>query len=94
MIVLSPDAILDVERLRDFLAPINPEAAQRALAAIWSAIERLQEFPAMGTPTADADIRQIVIHFGSSGYIVRYARLPDSGDILITRIWHGRETRT
>ncbi len=71
MIFLSPDAVLDIERLRDFLAPVNPEAAQRALSAIWSAVERLQEFPAMGMQTVDADIRQIVIRFGSSGYIVR-----------------------
>jgi toxin ParE1/3/4 len=53
-----------------FLHRSNPEAAQRALSAIWSAVERLQEFPAMGMQTVDADIRQIVIRFGSSGYIV------------------------
>jgi toxin ParE1/3/4 len=60
---------------------------------IWSAIDRLQEFPDLGMPTADADIRQIVIRFGASGYIVRYASRED-GNILITRIWHGREART
>jgi len=44
-------------------------------------------------PTEDADIRQIVIRFGASGYIVRYVIIPETGDILITRVWHGRETR-
>jgi hypothetical protein len=44
--------------------------------------------------TEDADIRQIVVRFGASGYIVRYAALLGEGDILITRIWHGREART
>jgi hypothetical protein len=44
--------------------------------------------------TEDADIRQIVVRFGASGYIVRYASLPADGDILITRIWHGREARS
>ena len=48
----------------------------------------------MGMPTGDADIRQIVVRFGSSGYIVRYAVLPGEDTILITRIWHGREART
>jgi toxin ParE1/3/4 len=57
------------------------------------AIERLQEFPDLGMTTEDADIRQIVIRFGASGYIVRYVALADKGDILITRIWHGREAR-
>ena len=93
MILLSPDAVLDVERVRGFLDRQNPDAAKRALAAIWRALEQVQVFPKMGTPTADIDIRQIVVHFGSSGYIVRYTVLPESGDILVTRLWHGREAR-
>jgi plasmid stabilization system protein ParE len=44
-------------------------------------------------PTSEADIRQIVIRFGESGYIIRYSALPEAGQILITRIWHGREAR-
>jgi toxin ParE1/3/4 len=93
MILLSPDAVEDVERLRLFLDQHNPSAAQRALASIWRAIERLQEFPDLGMPTADAELRQIVVRFGASGYIVRYAVLAETQDILITRIWHGREAR-
>ncbi len=93
MILLAPDAVADVERVRNFLDRRNPQAAQRALAAIWRALEQVQIFPELGAPTADADIRQIVVRFGASGYIVRYAALPDTGDILITRIWHGREAR-
>ena len=93
MILLSPDAISDVERVRGFLDQRNPDAAKRALAAIWRALEQTQVFPELGSPTADHDIRQLVVRFGSSGYIVRYAVLPDSGDILVTRIWHGREAR-
>ena len=94
MILLSPDAVEDVERLRTFLDRNNPDAARRALALIWTAIDRLQEFPNLGMPTADTDIRQIVVRFGASGYIVRYAILPGDEDILVTRIWHGREART
>jgi plasmid stabilization system protein ParE len=93
VILLSRDAVEDVERLRIFLDRANPGAAWRALTLIWTAIERLQDFPALGMPTADPDIRQIVLRFGVSGYIVRYAVLPETADILITRIWHGREAR-
>jgi plasmid stabilization system protein ParE len=93
MILLSRDAIEDVERLRTFLDHANPGAARRALALIWTAIERLQDFPALGMPTEDPDIRQIVIRFGASGYIVRYAILPETADVLVTRLWHGREAR-
>jgi plasmid stabilization system protein ParE len=93
MIVFSPDALADIERLRTFLDQANPGAAKRAVAAILMAIERLREFPDLGMATGDADIRQIVIRFSASGYIVRYAVLAETGDILITRIWHGREAR-
>ena len=93
MILLSPDAGEDIERLRAFLDHANPGAARRALALIWTAIERLQDFPALGMPTEDPDIRQIVIHFGASGYIIRYAILHETADVLITRVWHGREAR-
>lgn len=66
MILLSPDAVEDVERLRAFLDQNNPDAARRALALIWTAIGRLQEFPELGMPTGDADIRQIVVRFGAA----------------------------
>jgi plasmid stabilization system protein ParE len=93
MILISPDAVEDVERLRSFLDQNNPDAARRALASILAAIGRLQDFPDLGMPTSEADIRQIVVRFGGSGYIIRYSALPEAGQILITRIWHGREAR-
>jgi plasmid stabilization system protein ParE len=48
MIVFSPDALADVERVRTFLDEANPGASRRATAAILMAIERLQEFPYLG----------------------------------------------
>jgi toxin ParE1/3/4 len=74
MIFLSPDAAEDVERLRTFLDSNGPEAAKRALATIWKALERLHEFPDLGAPTSDADIRQMTIRFGNYGYIARLHR--------------------
>src|SRR5262245_20275933 len=92
MILLSPEAASDMKRLREFLDTKSPDAAKRALNAIWSAFEKVQRFPELGRPTAKADIRQIVIRFGSAGYVSRYTVLP-SGNILILRIWHSREAR-
>lgn len=94
MILLSPEAASDIERVREFLDSNNPEAVKRALRVIFAALDKLQDFPDLGRPTEDADIRQIVIRFGAAGYIVRYTILPDSGDVLVLRIWHGREART
>ena len=93
MILLSRDAVEDVERLRTFLDDVNPIAARRAMESISAAIERLQDFPALGMSTEDPGIRQIVVRFAGSGYIVRYVILAETDDILITRIWHGREAR-
>lgn len=93
MIHLSPDAASDLERVREFLDVNNPEAAKRALRTIFMALERVEEFPDLGRPTEDADIRQIVIPFGAAGYIVRYTILPENGGVLVLRLWHGREAR-
>jgi len=93
MIHLSPEAAADVARVREFLDINNPEAAKRALRAIFAALERVEKFPDLGRPTKDADIRQIVIPFGAAGYIVRYTILPENGDVLVLRLWHGREAR-
>jgi plasmid stabilization system protein ParE len=80
VILLSPEVVSDIERLRTFIGERNPFAAIRAPTEIWTAIERLQEFPDLGMPTDEPDIRQMIIRFGSSGYIVRYASLPERGD--------------
>ncbi len=93
MILLSPDAALDIERLREFLEVKDASAARRALQAIWAAFEKIEDFPALGRPTEDDQIRQVVIRFGRTGYVDRYTVLPGSRHILILRIWHGREAR-
>jgi hypothetical protein len=46
MILLSPDAVEDVERLRTFLDQKNPDAARRALAE--TAIDRFQPVGRIG----------------------------------------------
>jgi toxin ParE1/3/4 len=93
MIRFAPDAIADLARVREFLDVNNPEAAKRALRVIFAAIERVEQFPALGRSTADLDVRQIVIPFGSACYVLRYTILQESDDVLVLRLWHGREAR-
>jgi plasmid stabilization system protein ParE len=50
MIFLSPHAVSDIERVREFLDINNPEAAKRALGTIFAALERLQNFPISTAP--------------------------------------------
>lgn len=93
MILLSPEAVSDVQRIRSFLGEKNPRAAQRAVGAIWAALHRAEQFPNLGRPTASSEVRQIVVPFGARGYILRYRILPEDGSILVTRVWHARERR-
>ena len=94
MIVFSPDSLSDIDRVREFLDINNPEAAKRAMRVIFAALDTLLEFPELGHATSDADIRQIIVRFGAAGYVVRYTILPETGDVLVLRLWHGREARS
>ena len=93
MIRFTAAAVSDLERLKNFLSDRNSKAAERALTQIWLAIEQLDKFPRLGMVTDDPDIRQVLVRFGSSGYLIRYAPTAVTGDIIITRVWHGREKR-
>lgn len=94
MIELSPEANSDARRIRNYLRAKNPLAAKRAIATIWSALQALEQIPALGRPTEKPNIRQIVVPFGRSAYIVRCRVLSGSGTIFVIRIWHSREART
>jgi len=76
-----------------FSIPVCPAPSERALIAIKTAVERVERFPELGRPTGDPELRQIVVPFGTAGYIVRYSVMPDDKSILVVRVWHGRETR-
>jgi len=85
-----PDALVDVARMYDFLAPFSPMAAQRAAAVISEAADRVAENPLIGARRAE--FREWTAKFGRSAYILRYAILDDGG-VLITHVWHSRELR-
>ncbi len=85
-----PDALGDIERLYDFLAPASPAAARRAALVIIEAADKIAAIP--GIETHFAEFKEWRAKFGNSAYILRYCVLPD-GDVLITRVWHSRELR-
>lgn len=92
-LVVSPEAAADLNRLRSFLADQNPDAAQRAVAFLVEAIQSLDTFPDRGRPTGIESVRELIVPFGSSAYVLRYAHLPDTDEVIVLRIWHGREQR-
>ncbi len=90
---LSREAAADLARLHDFLAPADTAVAQRAVATIVEAIDSLETFAARGRPVDISDMRELIVPFGQSAYVVRYACLTRSDEIVVLRIWHGREQR-
>jgi plasmid stabilization system protein ParE len=92
-LIVSPDAVADLIRLRAFLADKNPDAAQRAVARLVRAIESLDTFPGRGRPTGVEGVRELIVPFGSSAYVLRYAHSADADEVVVLHIWHGREQR-
>ena len=78
-----PDALRDVGRLYDFLAPASPAAARRAATVIVEAADKIAAIPGIGTRCAE--FREWRAKLRNSAYILRYCVLPE-GDILITRV--------
>ena len=51
-------------------------------------------FPGRGRASGIVGLRELVVPFGRSAYVVRFAHDPQRQEIVIVRIWHGREART
>ncbi|WP_330628260.1 type II toxin-antitoxin system RelE/ParE family toxin [Thioclava sp. FTW29] len=87
----APAAIRDLQRLRDFLRPKNPDAARRAGEAIRQGVKILGAHPHLGRMVDDLpeEFREWPIEFGDSGYVARYRIDEDAVTILVIR--HQRE---
>lgn len=80
----------DLERLYAFLAPKNEKAAGAAILNLTLASERLLGHPRLGVRLSIYEVRE-VRHVLVGDYDLRYEIEGD--DILIVRVWHGRENR-
>ncbi len=76
--------------LHAFIAAKSPRSAKRATQRIIEGIDLLALFPHSGI-VVNGDIRNAFIRFGRNGYAVRYKI--DADTVLITRIWHSKESR-
>ncbi len=90
-LIVSEAAIAELKRLHVFLAENSPAAADRAIAALVGAIQSLDLFPERGRPSTIPDLRELIVLFGRFGYVLRYAYSASTEEVVIIRIWHGRE---
>ena len=80
----------DLERLHEFLAPVNKPAAARAVKALVAGPTLLLEHPRIGERLeefAPREVRRIFV----DAYEMRYEIQGET--IYILRLWHGRGDR-
>lgn len=91
-IIWTQSATDDLNRHYDFIKLNNLDAAARAVKAIVTSAESLQENPRRGAIVDEvAGLRKLLVSFGKYGYIIHYVILED--DVIILRVYHGRENR-
>ncbi len=89
-IVWHHEAILDQQRLFDYLKSVNPAAARKAAELIREGEQSLQAWPNRCRPMNDGSgRRELIIQFGSGAYVLRYVL--EGEFIYILRVWHSKE---
>ena len=83
-------ALADLERLYEFLEPVNAQAAARAVQALAAAPGRLLKHPRLGERLYEfesREVRRILV----GRYEIRYEI--QASTIFVLRLWHSREDR-
>lgn len=86
------EAKSDLERMYGFLAEQDLEAAERALDVIDRAWTILEEFPFSCRKAKDSNpfVREIVIPFGSSGYVALF-EIENQQTVTVLAVRYQRE---
>lgn len=90
-LVYTGQALLDLERLSDFLLDTEPLAAQDTIDLIFDALEILVQHPEIGRKVHFGQ-RELVISRGRTGYLALYRFLPHIDRILVLALRHQRES--
>ena len=89
-VVYVDEALLDLERLFDFIAEQDLEAAVRAVRHIRETVELLERHPMIGRP-AEEGLRELVISYGKSGYVALYEFVETEDVVLVLALRHQSE---
>ena len=84
-------ALADLERIVDFLRDEEPELAQRVVLRVSEAVSILREHPLIGR-RVEADLRELVISSGRTGYVALYRYLEREEVVLVLALRHQRES--
>ena len=86
----SARALPDLERLVEFLLESDPAAALETADLITEAVQVLRNDPLVGR-ACEAELRELVISRGRSGYLALYDYVEAQDVVLILAIRHQRE---
>jgi plasmid stabilization system protein ParE len=87
---ITARALLDLERLFDFIATVDPDRVRETIASVRRAFELLAEHPLLGR-AAEEGRRELVLSRGRFGYMAKYRWLPADDVVLILAVRHQRE---
>jgi plasmid stabilization system protein ParE len=80
----------DLQRIYEFIEPVNPAAAARSVRAVVLRVRRIPVQPRLGEKLSgfgERDVRRVLVH----KYEVRYEVA--GADIYVLRVFHTREDR-
>jgi plasmid stabilization system protein ParE len=80
----------DLDRIFRFVAAEDPAAAGAVTALILDALQILERHPLIGRPV-EADLRELVISRGKSGYIALYRYFEWEDVAMVLALRHQRE---
>ncbi len=82
----------DISRLHRFLVTQDPASAKRAVLTIRDAFSPLRDYPFLGRSIDESSpLRELLIDFGSSGYIALYEYDARADNVVILALKHQRE---
>ena len=89
-LIYSRRALVDLERLTDFLLDTEPAAALETVALISEVVQVLANHPLLGHP-AEYGMRELVVSRGRTGYVAMYSYEEQQDTVLVLAIRHQRE---
>ncbi len=91
-VIVTSGAARGLERCRQFLAEKNSQASRRAGQSIAQKFELLEVTPDIGRPLEDLpELRELIIPFGSTGYVALYRYDPGADSVYILAFRHQKE---
>lgn len=91
-VVWSPTASRDIDRHYNFLLTQDATTATKAVQKIIKTGGSLAQSPYRGTIVQSlAGIRKLLVSFGKYGYVIHYTVIEE--EVVILRVYHGRENR-